>query len=410
MTTILLQIVLLGVLLIFSGLFSGSETALFSLKPFEIRKLERRPSRRSITVASLLSDPVRLLVTILVGNTLVNVAASSLGTSIVSDMVERGAVGISVAAMSILILIFGEIVPKTYAVTRPLRTAIGTSELISLAVKVMSPLRASFTALSGLAATISLPGSAMPDHEHAHVAEAVAAGHSEGVLDGLERNMLGGFLRIEHQSVQNIMTPRTEVFMLDAGTRLVDAVGPVKFAGFSRVPVFETENRDNIKGVVYIKDLLHKQYSENLSLSDIARRPVFVPESKSLADLLSEFVKGAAHFSVVVDEYGSFSGIVTLDDIVEEIVGEELNMRSKNTYRKKTRSGYEVSARMELEYFNALMGLSLVDNNAETIGGFILNRAGRIPAVGDEFVFEGIRFKILEGDSRRIKLLRVRKK
>ena len=410
MTTLLIQIVLLGVLLVFSGLFSGSETALFSLKPFEIRKLERQPSRRSIYVASLLSDPVRLLVTILVGNTLVNVAASSLGTSIVSHMVHRGVVGISVAAMSILILIFGEIVPKTYAVTRPLKTAIATSELISLAVKVMSPLRASFTALSGLAAKTRLPGSAMPDHEHAHVAEAVAAGHSEGVLDSLERRMLGGFLRIEHQSVQNIMTPRTEVFMLDASTRLVDAVGPVKSAGFSRVPVFETMNRDNIKGVVYVKDLLHKQYSENLSLSDIARRPVFVPESKSLADLLSEFVKGAAHFSVVVDEYGSFSGIVTLDDIVEEIVGEELNMRSKNTYRKKTRSAYEVSARMELEYFNALMGSSLVDNNAETIGGFILNRTGRIPAVSEEFVFEGIRFGILKGDSRQIKLLRVRKK
>jgi CBS domain containing-hemolysin-like protein len=250
----------------------------------------------------------------------------------------------------------------------------------------------------------------MPDHEHAHVVEAVSAGHTEGVLDGLERRMLAGFLKIEHQSVQNIMTPRTEVFMVDAGTRVADAVGPFKSAGFSRVPVFETENRDNIKGVVYVKDLLHKQYSENLSLSDIARRPVFVPESKSLADLLSEFVKGAAHFAVVVDEYGCFCGIVTLDDIVEEIVGEELDARSKNTYRKKTRSAYEVSARMELEYFNALMGSSLVDNNAETVGGFIINRVGRIPATGDEFIFEGIGFKILEADSRQIKLLRVRKK
>jgi putative hemolysin len=409
-TTILLQIIFLGVLLVFSALFSGSETALFSLKPFEIRKLERRPSRRSIAVASLLSDPVRLLVTILVGNTLVNVAASSIGTNIVGHVLHKGVIGISVAAMSILILIFGEIVPKTYAVTKPLKTALRTSALISFAVKVMSPLRACFTALTGLAARTRLPGSAMPDHEHAHVVEAVSAGHTEGVLDGLERRMLAGFLKIEHQSVQNIMTPRTEVFMVDAGTRVADAVGPFKSAGFSRVPVFETENRDNIKGVVYVKDLLHKQYSENLSLSDIARRPVFVPESKSLADLLSEFVKGAAHFAVVVDEYGCFCGIVTLDDIVEEIVGEELDARSKNTYRKKTRSAYEVSARMELEYFNALMGSSLVDNNAETVGGFIINRVGRIPATGDEFIFEGIGFKILEADSRQIKLLRVRKK
>jgi CBS domain containing-hemolysin-like protein len=409
-TTILLQIALLGVLLVFSGFFSGSETALFSLKPFEIRKLERRPSRRSIGVASLLSDPLRLLVTILVGNTLVNVAASSVGTNIVGHVVQRGVVGISVAVMSALILIFGEIVPKTYAVNKPLKTALRTSGLIAVAVKVMSPLRAFFRALSSLAAKAKLPGAAMPDHEHAHVVEAVVAGHSEGVLDGLERRMLGGFLKIEHQSVQNIMTPRTEVFMLDAGTRVADAVGPIKSAGFSRVPVFETENRDNIKGVVYVKDLLQKQYSENLSLSDIARRPVYVPESKSLVDLLSEFVKGAAHFSVVVDEYGSYSGIVTLDDIIEEIVGEELNVRSKNTYRKRTRSTYEVSARMELEYFNALLGSLLVDSNAETVGGFILNRTGRIPAVGEEFTFEGIRFKILDGDLRQIGRLEVGKK
>jgi putative hemolysin len=409
-TTILLQIVLLGVLLVFSGLFSGSETALFSLKPFQIRKLERQPSRRSISVHSLLSDPVRLLVTILVGNTLVNVAASSVGTNIVGHVMHRGVVGISVAVMSSLILVFGEIVPNTYAVNRPVKTALGTSRLISAAVRLMMPLRAFFTALSGLAARIRLPGAAMPDHELAHVAEAVAAGHSQGVLDSLERRMLAGFLKLEHESVQNIMTPRTEVFMLYAGTRLGDAVGLVKSAGYSRVPIFDRDRRDAIKGVVYVKDLLQKQYSMDLELSAIARQPVYVPESKALVDLLGEFVKGAAHFAVVVDEYGTFSGIVTLDDIIEEIVGEELNVRSKNTYRKRTRSTYEVSARMELEYFNALLGTSLSDKSAETIGGYILNRTERIPEQGEVLVLDGIRFKILEADARQIKTLQIGKK
>lgn len=410
MTAILLQIVLLGVLLLFSGLFSGSETALFSLRPFQVRKLERHPSRRSIGVASLLSDPFRLLVTILVGNTLVNVAASSVGTNIVGHVVQRGVVGISVAFMSVLILIFGEIVPKTYAVNKPLKVALSTSPLISAFVSLTSPLRRSFAALAVLATKMRLPGARAPDHEHAHVVEAVAAGHSEGVLDAFERRMLAGFLKIEHQSVQNIMTPRTEVFMLDAGTSVADALGLVKSAGFSRVPVFETDRRDNIKGVVYVKDLLQKQYSHSLGLSAIARRPVFVPESKALVDLLSEFVKGAAHFAVVVDEYGSFTGIVTLDDIIEEIIGEELTRRSKNTYRRRTRSTYEVSARMELEYFNALLGSGLWDAHAETVGGYLLNRAGRIPAVGDEFLIEGIRFRVIDGDSRQIKALEVEKK
>ncbi len=410
MTTILLQLGLLAVLLVFSGIFSGSETALFSLKPFQTRKLERQPTRRSIRVSLLLSDPVRLLVTILVGNTLVNVAASSVGTNIVGHVVHRGVVGISVAVMSALILVFGEIVPKTYAVNRPLKTALRTSTLISAAVRLMSPLRAFFTALSKAAARTRLPGAAMPDRQHAHVEEAVAEGHTEGVLNGPERRMLAGFLKIEHQSVQNIMTPRTEVFMLDAGTTVADTLSLARSAGFSRVPIFETEKRDSIKGVVYMKDLLQKQYSRDLKLRDIARRPVFVPESKSLVDLLGEFVKGAAHFAVAVDEYGTFTGIVTLDDIIEEIVGEELTRRSKNTYRKKARSTYEVPARMELEYFNALLRSALSDSSAETIGGFLLNRLGRIPSVGEQFILEGIRFKVLDGDARQIKKLEIEKR
>ena len=395
--------------MLLSGLFSGSETALFSLKPYQIRKLEREPSHRSIGVASLLSDPVRLLVTILVGNTLVNVAASSVGTNIVGHIIERGIVGISVAVMSALILIFGEIVPKTYAASRPMAVSLRTSPVISAAVSLMSPLRRLFTWLSELAARASLPGIAKQAQEYAHVVEAVAEGHSEGILDTFEREVLGGFLKIAHQSVQNIMTPRTEVFMLDGATLLPAAIGLVKSAGFSRIPVFDTEKRDTIRGVLYVKDLLQKQYSGNLRLTDIARRPVFVPESKSLVDLLNEFVTGSAHFAVVVDEYGTFSGIVTLDDIIEEIVGWQLADRSKNKYMRKTKSTYQVSAKMELEYFNALLSCSLVDNMAETIGGYILNRVGRIPQTGEEFLFDGIRFSILDADSRQIKSIQAGK-
>jgi putative hemolysin len=405
-TTIAPQIVLLLILLILSGFFSGSETALFSLKPYQIRKLGRQPSPRSVRVAALLSDPMRLLVTILVGNTLVNVAASSVGTNVVGHLVDSGVVGISVAAMSILILIFGEIVPKTYAVHHPLGLSLRASLLLGAAVRLMSPLRALFTSLSTLAGRARIPGVAPLEHRHAHVVEAVDVGHSEGVLDGFEREMLGGFIRIERLSVQNIMTPRTEVFMLDSETSVPGAVSIIKSSGFSRVPLFETGDRDLIKGVVYVKDLLHKQYSENLRLRDIARTPLFVPESKPLVGLLNEFVSGSAHFAVVVDEYGTFTGIVTLDDIIEEIIGEQITPKSKNMCMRRTRSTCEVSARMELEYFNALLRTSLVDKQAETIGGYILNRVGRIPAAGEEFVFEGVQFRILDADSRQIKTVR----
>jgi CBS domain containing-hemolysin-like protein len=410
-TVAILQITLLVVLLVLSSVFSGSETALFSLKSFQIRKLRRRPSRSSITVASLLKDPYHLLVTILVGNTLVNVAASSIGTAVVGHFFEEGVVGISVAVMTVLILIFGEIVPKTVAVNNPVGVSMRTAGVISWSARVLTPLKRVMESAISLAERIRAgkpKGGPHPYHDH--VAEAIAVGHSEGILDRFEGEVLGGIFRIMHLSVQNIMTPRTEVFMLASTTPLRDAVGMVKGSGYSRIPVFDEEERENIRGVLYAKDLLQRQYSSDLRVAEIARKPAFVPESKSLSDLLREFVSGSAHFAIVIDEYGSFTGIVTLDDILQEVVGLEGDRRQeKYFYRRKSRSTWEVSGRMELEYFNALVGTSLPTGRVETIAGLLIDKMGKIPAVGEETRVLNLRFRVLEADSMRIARLEVEK-
>ncbi len=409
MTTTILQIVLLAVLLLFSSIFSGSETALFSLKSYQIRKLQRRPSRSTITVGSLLKDPYHLLVTILVGNTLVNVAASSIGTNVVGRFFEEGVVGISVVVMTVLILIFGEVVPKTMAVNNPVGVSMRTAGIISGTARVLAPFKRVLESATSLADRMRVGRPTGKTHRyHDHVAEAIAVGHSEGVLDHFEGEVLGGIFRIMHLSVQNIMTPRTEVFMLGSTVTLREAVGLVKASGYSRIPVFDAEERDNIRGVLYAKDLLQRQYSSDLRVAEIARKPVFVPESKALVDLLREFVSGAAHFAVVIDEYGSFTGIVTLDDILEEIVGLEGDRhREKYSYRRKGRSTWEISGRMELEYFNALVGASIPAERVETVAGFVIYRMGKIPAVGEEIRVSNLRFKVLEADSRRIARLEV---
>jgi putative hemolysin len=410
-TTTILQITLLGLLLLLSSIFSGSETALFSLKSYQIRKLQRRPSRGSITVGTLLKDPYQLLVAILVGNTLVNVAASSIGTNLVARFVEEGVVGISVVAMTVLILLFGEIIPKTVAVNNPMGVSLSTSRIISWAVHVLAPLRKVLESGMSLADRLRLArpaGKALRYHEH--VAEAIAMGHSEGILDRFEGEVLGGIFRIMHLSVQNIMTPRTEVFMLSSAITLREAVSLVKSSGYSRIPVFDAEERDNIRGVLYAKDLLQRQYSSELLVAEIARKPAFVPESKSLADLFHEFVSGAAHFAVVIDEYGSFTGIVTLDDILEEIVGLEGDRhREKYSFRRTGRSRWEVSGRMEVEYFNALVGTSIPVGNVETVAGFMIDRMGRIPDAGEETRLANLRLKVLEADARRIIRVEVEK-
>jgi len=408
-TVAILQITLLVVLLLLSSIFSGSETALFLLKSYQIRKLRRRPSRSSITVASLLKDPYHLLVTILVGNTLVNVAASSVGTEVVGRFFEEGVVWISVAVMTVLILIFGEIVPKTMAVNNPVGVSLRTAGVISRSVRFLTPLKKVMESATSLAEWIRGGGATgKPRQDDDHVAEAIAAGHSEGILDRFEGEVLGGIFRIMHLSVQNIMTPRTEVFMLASNVTLREAVGMVKGSDFSRIPVFDAEERDNIRGVLYAKDLLQRQYSTELRVAEIARKPVFVPESKALADLLREFVSGAAHFAVVIDEYGSFTGVVTLDDILQEVVGLEGDRRrEKYFYRRKGRSIWEVSGRMELEYFNALVGASLPTGRVETIAGAVIERTGRIPVAGEETRISNLRFRVLEADKRRIARLEV---
>jgi putative hemolysin len=410
-TVTILQLGLLLFLLLLSSIFSGSETALFSLKSHQVRRLQRQPSPSSLTVRSLLTDPYHLLVNILVGNTLVNVAASSIGTDVVRRFVEEGAVGISVAVMTGLILIFGEIIPKTIAVNNPVAVSLRTARMISGAIRVLAPLK------GGLEATVSLAerlrvrrpgGKAFRYHDH--VAEAIAAGHSEGVLDRFEGDVLGGILRIMHLSVQNIMTPRTEVFMLGSNIPLGEAVGVVKTSGYSRVPVFDAEERDTIRGVLYAKDILQRQYNPDLLVAEIARKPTFVPESKSLVDLLHEFVSGAAHFAVVIDEYGSFTGIVTLDDILEEIVGMEGDRhREKYFFRRLGRSRWEISGRMEIEYFNALVGASIPAGKAETIAGFLIDLMGKIPDAGEEMRFGNLKLRVLGADRRRITRLEVDK-
>jgi putative hemolysin len=408
-TMLVLHIGLLVCLLFLSAIFSGSETALFSLKPYQVRKLQKKPSRRSIRVELLLRDPHHLLVTILVGNTLVNVAASSIGTDFVGRFVEHGVVGISVAVMTVLILIFGEVVPKTFAVSHPLRVSLSTSRIICVAVSLLAPLRRVTEVAVRLAETLNLRRLAgRPRDSHEHVAEAIALGHSEGVLDEFEGEVLGGVFRVMHLSVQNIMTPRTEVFMLSSDLTLQEAVGIVKSSGYSRIPVFDAEERDNIRGVLYAKDLLLKQYSPQLRVKEIARRPIFVPESKPIINLLREFVLGAAHFAVAIDEYGSFTGIVTLDDILAEIV-DRVGERhpERHTYIRKGRWQWEVPGRMELEFFNALVGASLKDPHAETVAGYIINRLGRIPSVGEVLISEHLRLRVLNAGTRRIRSVEV---
>lgn len=414
MTTLGLEIALVAVLLALSAFFSSSETALFSLRPHELRKLERQPSPRSLRVVRILKDPHRLLVAVLVGNTLVNVAASSLGTSIVTRHLEENEVAASVGIMTVLVLVLGEVTPKTYALNNPVRLSVALSPFLSVVLWALGPLRGAMEAFLRLTlrpGLLRLPARIAPSGEH--VTEAITQGHSEGVVDAFDWEVVKGLFKVMHLSVENVMTPRTEVFMLGSDLPLGEAIDTLKASGFSRVPLFGERSRDDIVGVLYIKDILYGRYGRDVRLGDIARKPVFVPESKPVVDLMSEFAGGTAHFAVVIDEYGSFTGIVTIDDILAEITGRgPASQSAGHAYVKRSRSGWEVSGRMELDYLSALTGVALPEGGPKTVGGLVVDALARIPAPGEEVAVSGLRFRVVSADRRRVEQVlveRVRK-
>jgi len=399
-----LEIGLLCLLLVASAFFSSSETALFSLRPHELRRLERHPSPRSLAVVRLLRDPNRFLVAVLVGNTLANVAASSLGTSLVSRHLNANEVAASVALMTVLILVVGEVMPKTYALNNPVKVSVALSPLLAVALAVLGPLKRameSFLTLAVRPKALRSRGGGVPSGEH--VADAVSLGHSGGVVDTFDSEVLQGLFKVMHLSVENVMTPRTEVFMLSSGLALGEATATLKSSGFSRVPLFSAGSRDDIVGVLYIKDVLYGRYGRDVRLNEIARKPVFVPETKPVVDLMREFAGGAAHFAVVIDEYGSFTGIVTIDDILAEIIWRgPASQDARHTYVKRSRSSWEVPGRMELEYLAALTGTVLGEAGLQTVGGLVVHRMGKIPSRGEEAVVGGLRFRVMEADKRRV--------
>ncbi|MGQ9604164.1 MAG: hemolysin family protein [bacterium] len=410
MSYLIPETILLLVLLWLSSLFSSSETAYLSLKPQQVRGMKGKHSKKSIKVARVISNPQRFLISILIGNTFVNVAASSVGTNIIRNLVSGPVITISVIAMAGLILTFGEIIPKVAAVNKPQSIALGNVGAIEIAMQAISPLRAVLEKITSAMVVMVFGKDVASVSKGKEIGEAILISQEEGVLDRSEAEMLAGILRLRSLTAQNIMTPRTDVFMLSASLRIADAIALVKSSNFSRVPIFKDERRDHIVGILYTKDLLRNDIDQEADLASIARKPLFVPESKNLVSLMQDFMSNKVHIAIVVDEHGSMAGLVTFDDILSEITGRDMDQyMMQHHFKRLGRGEWEVSARMELECFNALTGLPLVDSNAETVAGYVLNRLGRIPKAGETIEVGNLGFKVIDADSRRLITLRVKR-
>lgn len=388
-----------------SAFFSGVETAFVSLSDIRIQHLLEEKKRGISLVKALKDNYQRLIITILVGNNLVNIAASSIATSIAIEIFESNALGIAVGIMTLVILIFGEIIPKNIAIAKNEMIAVATAPIIQALQYVLFPI---IKLLEMFTLFISKPfeGEQDPIITESEIKSVVSLGEEAGEVEEDERIMIHNIFRFSDLQVSEIMTDRTQIFSIDGESNLADVIHDIIQKGFSRIPVYNTDP-DNIAGILYIKDVL-KAFSsneDNTEIKNLVRPAMFIPETMLLDDLLQEFQKEKIHIALVADEHGGISGLITIEDVLEEIVGEIYDETDKEhiMIRKVGDLKSIVKGEAEIEDVNRELDLDLDEQgDYETISGFILSHLRHIPEAGEELKIGNTVIRITKADEKRI--------
>lgn len=414
---ILLSLVAMVVLLIFSSLVSGSEVAFYSLTPSQVNELKTRKSRKGDAIIRMLEMPRRLLATILISNNFVNVAIVILSTFVTKELFNFAefpawaAFLIQVVVITALILFAGEILPKIYATQKNVEFARLMALPTSFLIKVFYPLSSILVKSTNMidrrlrnrGANISM----------SELSDAIELTSDENTREE-ERKILKGIIKFTDIDVKEIMKARLDVVAVDVDTGFRELLTIITESGYSRIPVYD-ESFDNIKGILYIKDLLpHLDKEDDFKWQALVRDAFFVPENKRINDLLQEFQEKKIHMAIVVDEYGGTSGIVTLEDVIEEIVGEIDDEHDISTeeefYQKIDENRYVFKAKTTLNDFCKVIGIEdrifdEVKGESDTIAGLILEILGKIPDPGEKVTWGIFSFTIKSVDNRRIKEL-----
>ncbi|MBT9152902.1 MAG: Hemolysin C [Firmicutes bacterium] len=389
-----------------SAFFSSMETALMSLGKLRVRHLVEEGVKGARLVERLLSSPGRLLGTILIGNNLVNIAATAIGTVIAVDYFGEGlGVAIATFGMTVVILIFGEITPKTYGLHHSQRIALTWSPTLNILYLVFNPLARLLEKLSHL--LLGLIGAPVtpnaPTFSEEELRTLVTVGQEEGILQAEEKDMITSIIEFGDTLVKNIMTPRTEIVRVSLRTSYEDLLEVVRRDGYSRVPVFD-KGIDDIVGVLHVKDLIGAA-KESFDAINYLRPPYFVPEFKKVSELLAEFKRKKVHLAIVVDEYGGTAGLITFEDLVEEILGEIADEHDEDEvpeYAYIDECTVELSGTIGIRVASEILGVELPEGEYDTIGGMLMFLMGTIPTIGDSVNVSGVALTIKAMDGSRV--------
>ncbi|MGB5863059.1 MAG: HlyC/CorC family transporter [Sulfitobacter sp.] len=412
-------------LLILSGCFSGSETALTAASRGKLRTQADKGSIGAQRALKITEDNERLIGSVLLGNNLVNILAASLATALFTRLFGESGVALATLVMTLLVLIFAEVLPKTYAITNAERAASMVSGPISIVVLVFAPVVSVVRLLvRGMLRLMGVPVD--PDSNILAVREEIAGalqlGHSEGVVEKEDRDRILGALDLRERVVEEIMLHRSGIEMIDAADTPADILEQCLRSSHTRLPVFRDDS-ENIIGVIHAKDLLRAMYKliggpkgnagslEKFDIADVAMEPYFVPETSTLDEQMRQFLHRRTHFALVVDEYGSLQGLITLEDILEEIVGEitdEFDPLGDHPVKTDGEGQFLVDGAMTIRDLNRANDWSLPDDEANTVAGLVIHEAQMIPTRGQVFSFHGFRFEVLARDGNRITKLKMR--
>ena len=413
------------VLLLLSAFFSGSETALTAASRGKLQTQADKGSRSAARALSITEDNERLIGSVLLGNNLVNILATSLATALFTKLVGESSVALATLVMTVLVLIFAEVLPKTYAITNAERAAASVSAPIALLVTILDPIVSSVRKLVrgilwlfGVRTSADEPILAVREE----IAGAISLGHLEGVVQKEDRDRILGALDLSERTVEEIMLHRSSIEMINFNDKPKEILAQCMSSNHTRLPVYKDEP-ENIIGVIHAKDLARSMYAEisgpdaslksllSLDISSVIMKPYFVPDTTALDEQMRQFLRRRTHFALVVDEYGSLEGMITLEDILEEIVGEiadEFDPDSNELINADTDGVYELDGTMTIRDLNRAMDWNLPDEHANTLAGLVLHEAQMIPAVGQVFRFHGFRFEVAGRDANKITLVRVR--
>ena len=414
----------IAALLIMSGFFSGSETALTAASRGKLRSQADKGEKGAERALSVTEDSERLIGSVLLGNNLVNILATSLATALFTKLFGPNGVPLATLIMTLLVLIFAEVLPKTYAITNPETAAARVAGPIAMIVLVFAPIvsfvRLLVRGLLHLFGVKTDPDAGVLAVKE-EIAGAIALGHVEGVVQKEDRDRLLGALDLGERTVEEIMLHRSKIEMIDADLAPVEVLDYCIKSPHTRLPLYRRD-RDNIIGVLHTKDLLRavnthisgegrSRVIEDFDVAGVAMKPYFVPETTTLDDQMRQFLKRHTHFALVVDEYGALQGLITLEDILEEIVGEitdEFDTSEAVPVRSKDTGEWVVDGGITIRDFNRSTECNLPDEEANTMAGLVIHEAQTIPNPGQVFSFHGYRFEVVARKDNRITKLKIR--